>query len=277
MSIKLFIFTLGIALSIQSTMAGTKLKPRIVNGVTSLWGQFPYYAYLESVDFRGYNGICGGVIISDQWILTSGFCIRGMKQVTIHFGSIIRRDLMELDRLVVIVNPESFYIHPLFFPIGSVGAHDIGLIRLKTPLDFTYTIQSIALPNTCDPIGNANAFVMGFGLTNTTEKKLATLLQWTSLYTVPKDQCEILYPDAKLYDGVDCAVDVGEGSLCIGDSGSPIVRFDDSVLIGISNLVSYPHGCESSAPKPFTNILPYLSWISSVTGMKLPICPIEID
>lgn len=268
MKINFKIFLFGAFLSISTTSA-------ITHGITSLWGQFPYYAYLESIDFRHNQGICGGIIINDWWILTSGHCLHGVKQITVNLGSIIRKNLLEIDRSVHILDSSHFFIHPFHSPIEQIALNDIGLIHLDRPIQFSHTIQPISMPYTCNHLESNHAFVMGFGITDRVEKKLPDLLQWVPVNTVTKSVCKSLYPFIKLRYDISCAVSYGDGTTCIGDSGSPLVRFDDNQLLGIVNLVSGLEGCRGHRPKTFTLILPYLTWIANVTGMELPRCTVD--
>lgn len=274
MKIGFLIFVFGVSVCVlpTSTVARkSKLTPRIINGMSSLWGQFPFYATLEILDSSDIPGLCGGTILNDQWILTAAHCLQNVRQVNVHLGSVIRSDLMEQGRSVHTTYPHNFFIHLFYLAIPNIALHDVGLIYLENPIQFSETVQPVRMPQTCDYTRLDNGVVMGFGVWNIPHNRWAEILQWMTIKVLPRHDCEKLHATNGQRFGVSCA-EADAGSTCAGDSGSPVVSYNGGDLLGIAHPVTYPNGCEPGNPMTFTNILPYLSWISQLTGMDLPTC-----
>lgn len=278
MEIKCSIFVISVFLCVFPLTVVTKvlkLRPRIVNGKYSTWGQFPYYAHLETYSLENNTGLCGGSILSDRWILTAAHCIHDMERVIVHLGSIMRNDLMEPSRSVHTVNSKNFHIHKSYFTYGEIGVHDIGLIYLEYTVVFSATILPIVMPKSCNYFEYNHGVVMGFGIIDTTNNRLPELLKWMDIKTIAQNECEQLFPFVRKRYEISCAVGDGPGSICLGDSGSPLVRDPDGELLGVSHSVNYPNGCVPGTPQTFTLIHPYLKWISEETGLQLPMCDIR--
>lgn len=68
-----------------------------------------------------------------------------------------------------------------------------------------------------------------------------------------------------------CSQTNANQTVCNGDSGCPLVRQNDSKLLGIASFVG-PKGCGSGLPQVFSNISSFYQWISKLTGIQLPKC-----
>lgn len=63
-----------------------KVQARIVNGDQAVSNQFPYQVAIRSISDRTVS-ICGGSILSNEYILTAAHCTKGYKSFEIGFGS----------------------------------------------------------------------------------------------------------------------------------------------------------------------------------------------
>jgi secreted trypsin-like serine protease len=45
---------------------------RIVNGKNATEGQFPFHVQVRSINFLGFQSLCGGTLISSEFVLTAG-------------------------------------------------------------------------------------------------------------------------------------------------------------------------------------------------------------
>lgn len=93
-----------------------EIESRIIQGQNAARGQFPYYVFLE-VQLPQGNGACGGSLISDQWVVTAGHCIKNAKGARVHLGSLKAKDFEEVGRVMINVTAEAFHVHPKYFQL----------------------------------------------------------------------------------------------------------------------------------------------------------------
>lgn len=103
--------------------------PYIVNGANVTQGDIPWQAAVESP-----SGVCGGVIIGSQWVLTAAHCVtdsntdqpNSISGIKIYSGSVIRNQNTAYNATQLDVYPGYTNDDDL---IGSY--YDIALIRIS--------------------------------------------------------------------------------------------------------------------------------------------------
>lgn len=45
---------------------------KIVNGKNATEGQFPFHVQIRAINFFGFQSLCGGTLISSEFVLTAG-------------------------------------------------------------------------------------------------------------------------------------------------------------------------------------------------------------
>lgn len=206
----------------------------IVNGQDAYRGQFPYYTFLKLNTTDG-DGICGGTLISNEWILTAAHCLYDTLNGEIHLGSLRVADRTEKGRVIMEFGMEHRYIHPNYYQ--SIVWNDIGLIRLPKPVEFSDVIRSVKLA--CETIKIQDVIAIGNGFTNAKQTKSASpILQWTNLKTNSYAECLRSYPFLLFRRSVICARGDQRESTCNGDSGGPLVADKTHILIGATSFGS---------------------------------------
>lgn len=239
------------------------LVTRIVNGQNSTRGQFPHQALLFLRVASGGQGVCGGSLISDRWILTAGHCVDGVVSFEVHLGALVTRDRNETGRVILQTNTS--ILHPYYW--RPVVLNDIALIRLNEAVEFSETIQPVQLPSRHSWFHGINAVASGFGLQNTSAPSIAPILQWTNLTTIDNVQCYRTFGVLVARPSVICAVGDERQSACNGDSGGPLITAE-GIQIGLTSFGS-GEGCHHGHPSVFTRVTHYLDWIREVTGLDI--------
>lgn len=94
-----------------------QIEQKIANGHDAQLGQFPYYVFLR-VLLKEKENICGGALISNKFILTSGQCLHNAQTIQVHLGALSIVALKESGRKTVHILPQNInehvFVHPKF-------------------------------------------------------------------------------------------------------------------------------------------------------------------
>jgi hypothetical protein len=110
---------------------------RIVGGNAAFAGQFPYSAaiYKSTIDATFF---CGGCLLNNEWIVTAGQCVDGALLFTIRLGT---NNLNSNDPNALRLATDYYVLHPDFNTLTL--ENDVGLIKLRMPIEFTSYIRPI--------------------------------------------------------------------------------------------------------------------------------------
>ncbi|XP_073821501.1 trypsin-1-like [Musca autumnalis] len=261
---KLFIITLtafslvavqGRFLEEQDVEVTPRLDGRIVGGHKINITDAPHQISLQTSAH-----ICGGSIISKQWILTAAHCTYGKTadRLKVRLGTSESAKGGELLDVIEIVQHKQFNY--------SNVDYDYSLLKLSREIEFDETKQPVKLPETKEDAKDGDqCFVTGWGNTqNATESRT-----WLRLAEVPifnQEECSEKY---KRFGGVTermiCAGYIEGGKdACQGDSGGPLVT-EDGVLVGV---VSWGYGCaRPDYPGIYSRVSYVRDWIRTNSGV----------
>ncbi|XP_062550573.1 polyserase-2 [Armigeres subalbatus] len=246
----------------------------IVSGDAAHEGDWPWHAAIFIRNSKKQTYICGGTIISENFILTAAHC-------TSQF-----RSLFAPERLLVklgLHNKSAPYDHTKSHEIVEIIRHvnyntenmknDIALLRTEEDIIYSDYIQPICLwpqkKSDLNEVISSSGYVVGWGLGD--DSKPMDILQEATLSVVDHATClkskpqhfdKLLSEDNSNY----CAGNRNKTNVCDGDSGGGMFfRFDNAWYI--RGLVSTGARSESSNhcdPQQFvvfTDIPYYLKWI----------------
>lgn len=135
---------------------------RILNGHLATNQQFPWFVSVRGYTNRGLQSVCGGSLISDEWVLTAAHCTHGYTTFNLGFGS------RNLNRPFISLTSQHTIEHSRYNQ--PTLNNDIALIKLPMPIVFTQFVQSIRLPTLTQAISGTfstnQARVCGYGRTS---------------------------------------------------------------------------------------------------------------
>ncbi|XP_047473589.1 ficolin-2-like [Penaeus chinensis] len=241
---------------------------RIVGGTTvKSRHKYPWYVGLHHTYLP--DSICGGSIISVQYILTAAHCIAGYCQfLTVSIADFNQHsaadDVKGVTRLAQI---DRCIVHDDYD--NKTMDNDIGLIRLKEKLSLKTNedLRSVYLPesrkNTYEGILGT---VYGWGRLGS-DGPVPDVLQEVSLPILGKACTGRVIAGSVITSQMICAgVPEGGKDSCQGDSGGPltVVEKGKTVIVG---LVSFGDSCGlPDSPGVYTRVSEYLDWISKNTA-----------
>ncbi|XP_058836458.1 transmembrane protease serine 9-like [Topomyia yanbarensis] len=214
----------------------------IVNGVRSYSGEWPWHVAIFEVTGRQKRYICGGTLISDQFVMTAAHCMLD-DALKPRSGTIVvqlgQNDLFESSVNMREVRVDKISPHKQFDPVSKT--HDVALLELSSNVEFNDYIQPACLPKKQDGNGSnllgTLGSIIGWGYEQPWSFMIANTLQSTRLPVVNQSLCVVGGDFGAEMDGVIC-VGSGNGSnACTGDSGGGMF-FEEDGLWTVKGVVS---------------------------------------
>ncbi|XP_018323947.1 trypsin-1-like [Agrilus planipennis] len=231
---------------------------KITKGKMASEFQFPY---MVSVQYKGliftYH-VCGGAIVTRFYVLTAAHCVEEEREYIVEAGLL---NFEQNDNETQQREIAERQLHEQFTKNPRYVQHDIALLRLKSPFQWTQSVRPVKLPAFYAEF-DGKAVVCGWGRTERGVE--STWLRYLDVDLLSTDECNAeitkVGDSSRALDTNLCSSGSSGTSACFGDSGSPLVQ--DDVLIG---LVSWGIGScgKLSEPTVYTKCSNYINWIES--------------
>ncbi|XP_068944372.1 kallikrein-14 [Petaurus breviceps papuanus] len=221
-------------------------EDKIIGGQTCI----PYSQPWQAALFINQNFHCGGVLLSNRWVLTAAHCTHWNLRVVLGKHNINRREPYQQT-----VRVERRVPYPSYN--ARTTNNDLMLLYLEKPVKLTRQVQPIQLARDCVNPGTS-CLVSGWGTVSSPFAKYPSALQCLKISIISEEECKKAYRKA-ITAGMVCAGDAEGGKdSCQGDSGGPLVC--NGALQG---LVSWgmEHCGLPGYPGVYTNLCHYRSWI----------------
>ncbi|XP_058564479.1 kallikrein-14 [Neofelis nebulosa] len=223
-------------------------KDKILGGYTCIQNSQPWQAALLAGPFRSF--LCGGVLLSGQWVITAAHCARPILHVALG-----KHNLKNWEATQQVLRVVRQVRHPQYN--SRTHNNDLMLLRLERPVRLGRAVKPIAVASTCMSPGTP-CLVSGWGTTSSPVARYPNSLQCVNINIFSDQECQGAYPGA-ITAGMVCAgVPQGGKDSCQGDSGGPLVCKGQ-----LQGLVSW--GMERCAlpgyPGVYTNLCKYQTWI----------------
>uniref|UniRef100_A0A8C2AKU9 trypsin n=1 Tax=Cyprinus carpio TaxID=7962 RepID=A0A8C2AKU9_CYPCA len=203
----------------------------IVNGTEAKPHSRPYMVSLQ----KDKTHICGGFLISDEFVLTAAHCRKGNEILTVVVGAHDLRNSKSSDHIGV----KNYIPH-------ENSTHDIMLLRVTNY-------------NDGEDVENTNCSVAGWGQLQTNGQNSNHLME-ASVYILNNMECKKKW--GPIYSVSKMMCTVGHGGSCRYDSGGPLVCGDTAV--GITAFGNRFQCNSPQYPNVYTKISPYIQWINSI-------------
>ncbi|XP_005103818.1 plasma kallikrein [Aplysia californica] len=242
-----------------STIPPSLNNDRIVGGKESVDGAWPWTLSVLKDDSHQ----CGATLILPGWALCAAHCFEKVYDRKYdHYSLIAARHQLGVPSR----HEQRRYFADVIIPrdyVSQTSYHDIALIKLTQPFNYTDYVGPACLPNATAPVGT-KCYVTGWGDTAGTccqdlLKQAAVPVMNTSLCSQPD------YYGSRVKEGMMCAgYPQGGVDACEGDSGGPLVcpTPGQSTRWEIQGITSWGLFCAfPKNPGVYTIVRDYLPWI----------------
>ncbi|KAM6178246.1 coagulation factor VII [Rhynchocyon petersi] len=246
---------------------------RIVGGKLCPKGECPWQAVLT------VNGalLCGGTLLDDIWVVSAAHCfdkfnLRKLQYLIVKLGD---HDLSENDgdeqerKVAQVIIPDKY--------IKGRTDHDIALLRLNTPVNFTDYVVPICLPE------------KNFSEQTLAYIRFSSVSGWGQLLDMGSTALELMIIDVPRLMTQDCKEQTkmrvnapvltenmfcagyldGSKDACKGDSGGPhTTKYQNTWYL--TGIVSWGEGCASIGNiGVYTRVSQYTEWLNRLMNSKL--------
>ena len=237
---------------------------KITGGTDADISEFPWQVY-----YIAGNKLCGGSIISKNWIVTAAHCTKNIFGNTIsiadmtiiagatNLNNVIGDQIYNVSEVIVNENYNSQTLDS-----------DIALLKLKQPID-NINAAPIKIITSYDVAYGATdpgvmSWVTGWGLTNVNPAVYSAILQKVQLPIVSNAQAATVWKNIPPTD-IMAGYLKGNKDACNGDSGGPLAVpvFDEYKLGGIVSWGS----SDCNTYGGYTRVSDFETWIRTNTGI----------
>ncbi|XP_059160813.1 transmembrane protease serine 9-like [Physella acuta] len=226
----------------------------VINGVEAGLKSWPWQVFLKGKRFW-----CGGVLITDVWVVTAAHCFDTTQDIILGTKNFQAWSTTVLHRSAIIE-----VVHPGYSK--NTKEHDIGLIKMNEPVTINDDVRPACLPR---QVYNPRhvCYATGWGYSAPDGNSMTLMLQQLKTEVLPQRECEFLWSffDISIQTGHMClqfnTTSPGAG-VCKGDSGGPLSCKENGryYVHGVASFVE--KGCRKIIfPDVFTRVASYTDWI----------------
>ncbi|NXE95527.1 ACRO protein, partial [Menura novaehollandiae] len=237
---------------------------RVVGGTSAKAGAWPWLVSIQDPSVPGTGHLCGGSLISIQWVLTAAHCFADARNISAMRLLIGATQLTEPGAGAVERGIKRLLVHEEYGAADQ--SNDIALLELDEPVECSPYIQLGCVPNATLSVAElATCYVAGWGSTTARSQTSSDVLQEAKVHLIEVQVCN----SSKWYAGDihthNLCAGYPEGGIdtCQGDSGGPLMCKDNNAdYFWVIGVTSWGRGCaRAKRPGVYTSVQDFYNWI----------------
>ncbi|XP_062434832.1 acrosin [Rhea pennata] len=252
-------------------MASQHNTMRVVGGTDAQPGSWPWIVSIQVPWRRGTGHICGGTLISPQWVLTAAHCFINATYVEMWRIVVGASSLLQMGPEVQVRNIKRLVTHEHYN--NRSQRNDIALLELDQPVQCSYYIQLACVPDGSLRVSELSpCYISGWGAMEEGSKIRPAILQEALVHLIDNHICNSSQWYAGAVRNTNLCAGYQQGGIdtCQGDSGGPLVCKDRTAdyywLVGVT---SWGTGCgRAHQPGIYTSTQHYRDWILVHMGLR---------
>ncbi|NXL67598.1 ACRO protein, partial [Chordeiles acutipennis] len=242
---------------------------RVVGGIDAHPGIWPWIVSIQVPWGAGTRHICGGSLISPQWVLTAAHCFVEASNITMWSVVIGITHLSQPGPETQVRHIKWLQVHEHYSNITE--KNDIAVLELDQPVHCGYYVQLACVPDATLRVSQlSTCYVSGWGSTAARSVQPSEMLQEARVYLIDVNVCNSSgwYKGAIHSHNLCAGYPQGGIDSCQGDSGGPLVCKDSHAdyfwLVGVT---SWGQGCaRAKRPGVYTSTQYFYHWILAQMG-----------
>ncbi|NXX50723.1 ACRO protein, partial [Tricholaema leucomelas] len=240
-----------------------------LGGSSAQPGAWPWVVSIQDPWEAGTGHICGGSLISSQWVLTAAHCFIGARNIDMWQVVVGATYLSHPGPGTQVRNIKQLLPHPGYSNLSS--RQDLALLELDQPVQCGPHVQLLCVPSASLRLADlTSCYVSGWAGIAARSGAPTDVLQEARVRLLDAHLCN----SSRWYRGAIHSHNLCAGSLqagintCQGDSGGPLMCQDRNAnyfwLVGVT---SWGKDCaRTRQPSVYTSTQPFYHWILVQTG-----------